>query len=86
MNYYISNGTFYIVSPHTSGGELHHAGVKGMKWGRRKAIPFSNTIARTRRKQSSSPEQVARNEERKKKAIKAAKIGAAVAATALVAF
>lgn len=68
--YYTGNGCF------VTSNELYHHGVKGMKWGRRKARPQS-TVDRN------SPEAKAA---RKAKAVKAAKIGAAVAGTALAAY
>ena len=39
-NYIIHNGTFYVT------GELYHHGVKGMKWGVRKAINVTSENTR----------------------------------------
>ena len=63
-------------------GELYHYGVKGMKWGRRKAPVANSTSARR-----GSPQDVERAKAaRKAKMKKALKIGAAVAGTALAAY
>lgn len=66
--------------------ELFHAGVKGMKWGKRKARPVRTGIRRSGQKESSTTDESARKAVRKQKAVKAVKIGAAVAGTALVAY
>lgn len=67
--------------------ELRHFGVKGMKWGRRKARPQPTGIGRSRDPVDNSPEaQAARQEARRQKLKRAAKIGAAVAATALAVY
>lgn len=66
---------YIIVYP----DELNHFGVKGMKWGVRKE-PYSNSQIMRRQKDSSM------SQERKAKIKKAAKIGAAVAVTAAVAY
>lgn len=78
--YYIANGCFMTSE------ELRHYGVKGMKWGRRKAVSVTGNV-RTGRNTS----QVDRNSPEAKaariaKAKKVAKIGAAVAGTALAAY
>ena len=68
--------------------ELRHYGVKGMKWGRRKARPAP--IGGSRRggqPVDNSPEaQAAAKEARRQKVKRAAKIGAAVVGTALAAY
>ena len=68
--------------------ELKHFGVKGMKWGRRKARPQSTgTGRRSGQATTDSPEaQAARKEARRAKAKRAAKIGAAVVAAGLAAY
>lgn len=84
MNYYItSNGTLREISDQY----LMHHGVKGMKWGKRKARPEAMRNPRSGR----SANQADRNSEeakaaRKAKVKKAVKIGAAVAGTALAAY
>lgn len=84
MNYYItSNGTLCEISDQY----LMHHGVKGMKWGKRKARPDAMGNPRSGR----SANQEDRNSEeakaaRKAKVKKAVKIGAAVAGTALAAY
>ena len=64
--------------------ELYHYGVKGMKWGHRKARPISIGMGRSRSTNNASD--AANREARKAKAKKAAKIGAAVVGTALAAY
>lgn len=65
--------------------ELKHYGVKGMKWGRRKARP--EAVGHTPGgKQSVETDEVARKEARRAKAKRAAKIGAAVVAAGLAAY
>lgn len=67
--------------------ELRHYGVKGMKWGRRKARPQPTGMGRSGGQVDNSPEaQAARREARRQKLKRAAKIGAAVAGTALAAY
>lgn len=67
--------------------ELRHYGVKGMKWGRRKARPQPTGTGRSSGQVDNSPEaQAARREARRQKLKRAAKIGAAVAGTALAAY
>lgn len=68
--------------------ELQHHGVKGMKWGKRKARPQSTGDGRRGGKTpTDSPEaQAAAKEARRKKAKRALKIGAAVVGTALAAY
>ena len=83
MNYYISNGTLYAVPQRSN--ELYHFGVKGMKWGRRKARPVAVTGTR-RQSTATNSDQTALREARKAKIKKAAKIGAIVAGTALAAY
>lgn len=64
--------------------ELYHYGVKGMRWGHRKARPIS--IGTGRSGSTNSASDAASKEARKAKAKKAAKIGAAVVGTALAAY
>ena len=68
--------------------ELMHYGVRGMKWGRRKATSNSPSGRSTRSTKSTASEadQAAAKEARKAKAKKAIKIGAAAAGTALAAY
>ena len=65
--------------------ELYHYGVKGMKWGHRKAQPVTTGMMRSRSTTNTSDD-AASKEARKAKAKKAAKIGAAVVGTALAAY
>lgn len=83
MNYYVSNGVFYAVPQRYN--ELYHWGVKGMKWGRRKARPTA-VIGTRRQTATTGTDQTAVREARKAKIKKAAKIGAIVAGTALAAY
>ena len=69
----------------TSSGELYHYGVKGMKWGRRKARPQTNGNGRGSRN-AVDGDNNASKEARKAKMKTAIKIGAAVAGTALAAY
>lgn len=65
--------------------ELQHHGVKGMKWGKRKARP--EAVGRTSGgKQSATTEEDRAKEARRKKVKRAAIIGAAVVCTALAAY
>lgn len=67
--------------------ELQHYGVKGMKWGRRKARPEATGNGRRGGQTDNSPEaQAAAKEARRQKAKRALKIGAAVVGTALAAY
>lgn len=67
--------------------ELRHHGVKGMKWGRRKARPQSTGNGRRGQASADSPEaQAAAKEARRRKVKRAAMIGAAVVGTALAAY
>jgi hypothetical protein len=68
--------------------ELKHYGVKGMKWGRRKAPPQqTGTGRRGRQAGADSPEaQAAAKEARRQKVKRAATIGAAAVGTALAAY
>lgn len=66
---------------------LQHHGVKGMKWGRRKARPEVTGNGRHSGQVDNSPEAVAaRKEARQRRAKRAAKIGAAVVAAGLTAY
>lgn len=63
--------------------ELRHYGVKGMKWGRRKATGMGRSSGQA----DNSPEaQAARKEARRQKAKRAMKIGAAVVAAGLAVY
>lgn len=65
--------------------ELQHHGVKGMKWGRRKARP--QAVGHTSGgKQSTETDEAAMKEARRRKVKRAAMIGAAVVGTALTAY
>lgn len=68
--------------------ELKHFGVKGMKWGRRKARPAPIGVSRRggQATTDSTQSEAARKEARRAKAKKAAKIGAAVVAAGLAAY
>lgn len=67
--------------------ELQHHGVKGMKWGRRKARPAPVGVGRRGGQVDNSTEtEAARKEVRRQKAKRAAKIGAAVVAAGLAAY
>lgn len=68
--------------------ELQHHGVKGMKWGRRKARPQSTGTGRRggQATSDSTQSEAARKEARRAKAKRAAKIGAAVVAAGLAAY
>lgn len=68
--------------------ELQHHGVKGMKWGKRKARPEPvGTGRRSAKNTSDSPEaQAAAKEARRVKVKRAAKIGAAVVGASLAVY
>ena len=68
--------------------ELQHYGVKGMKWGKRKARPEAvSTDRRGGQATTDSPEaQAAAKEARRQKAKRAAMIGTAVVGTALATY
>ena len=78
--------TIYTVDGKTF--ELQHHGVKGMKWGRRKARPQSTGTGRRggQAATDSAQSEAARKEARRAKAKRAAKIGAAVIAAGLAAY
>lgn len=67
--------------------ELEHYGVLGMKWGIRRYQNKDGTLTAAGKKRyaGDTPEQIATSERRKAKVIKAAKIGAAIAASAAIA-
>ena len=68
MNYYIYNGQWYSTE------ELIHHGIKGMKWGKRKAVVKSGSIGTNRNNANRSKNSVAKAKKRtnngKKKASK----------------
>lgn len=66
--------------------ELFHVGVKGMKWGRRKARPTGSGAGRRGGATQATTNPAAQKQARKSKAKRALKIGAAVAGTALAAY
>lgn len=78
--------TIYTVGGKTF--ELQHHGVKGMKWGRRKARPQSTGSGRRggQTTANSYQSEAARKEARRAKAKKIAKIGAAAVAAGLAAY
>lgn len=65
--------------------ELYHHGVKGMKWGKRKAQPYVGGMRRMGNAQSNSDAANA-SAARKAKAKKAVKVGAAVAGATIAAY
>lgn len=74
--------TIYTVGGKTF--ELRHHGVKGMKWGRRKARPQATGTGRRGGQTDNSPAaQAARREARRQKLKRAAKIGATAVAAGL---
>lgn len=80
--WYVINGELY----HADDKVLMHYGVKGMKWGRRKALQVGLSNGRRGGKNSVSSNDTDAKQARKQKIKKAVKIGAAVAATALAAY
>ena len=54
MNYYIYNGQWYSTE------ELIHHGIKGMKWGKRKAVVKSGSIGTNRNNANRSKNSVAK--------------------------
>lgn len=72
--------TYYVKQT-----ELFHAGVKGMKWGHRKARPTSGGAHRGVGKKPASKAEIARKEARKQKAKKYVKKGAKIAGITLAA-
>ena len=80
--WYIANGTVRYIDDKV----LMHYGVKGMKWGKRKAPMASLSNGLRRRKNNTNPNDAEAKQARKQKVKKAVKIGAAVAATALAAY
>lgn len=70
--------------------ELYHAGVKGMKWGVRKARPQATSVgrnsARSANSQADPKQKAAADAQRKARIKKGIAIGAAVAGTALAAY
>lgn len=78
--------TIYTVDGKTF--ELQHHGVKGMKWGRRKARPQSTGTGRRSGQTAtdSAQSEAARKEARRAKAKRAAKVGAALVGTALAVY
>lgn len=77
MSYYISNGTFYAVPAQSD--ELMHYGVKGMRWGHRKAQQYESK-ARTARESAKEWSEIGANKANKLlakgKTTKAAKVKA----------
>lgn len=86
MSTYTVNGVTFTARHESN--ELKHHGVKGMKWGRRKARPEPvGNGHRGGRAITDSPEaQAAAKEARQQKAKRAAKIGAAVVAAGLTVY
>ena len=86
MSTYTVNGVTFTARHESN--ELKHYGVKGMKWGRRKARPEPvGTGHRGAKTTTDSPEaQVAAKAARQQKAKRALKIGAAVVGTSLAVY
>lgn len=73
----------YVITRNENPDELMHFGVKGMKWGHRKAQAQSTTGSKKISDKSESQQKKKGLSDKQKKAIK---IGAAVAGTALAAY
>lgn len=78
--YYTGNGCFMTTD------ELYHYGVPGMKWGKRKAVPAASTTKTGQNRAQADRNSPEAKAARIAKAKKVAKIGAAVAGTALAAY
>ena len=78
--YTIEGKTFTV---RRASDQLQHHGVKGMKWGRRKARPLATGTGRRPRQTADSPESQAARKKRLKRAVK---IGAALTASVLAVY